>query len=101
AALAERLLVLPKEQRMAALEKMSPADLRLLATALRPELRNRLLVDFSPPEREALLALNNPNGVVTAELMQAKLLRAIYSQRQLQEVMTDFWFNHFNVFIFK
>jgi uncharacterized protein (DUF1800 family) len=33
-----------------------------------------------------------------AELMQAKLLRALYSDRQLEEVMVDFWFNHFNVF---
>jgi uncharacterized protein (DUF1800 family) len=31
-------------------------------------------------------------------LVQAKLLRAIYSEHQLEEVMTDFWFNHFNVF---
>jgi len=38
-------------------------------------------------EREAL-----------GELMQAKVLRAAYSDRQLQEVMVDFWFNHFNVF---
>src|SRR5204863_5276168 len=28
---------------------------------------------------------------------EQKLLRAIYSDRQLQEVLTDFWFNHFNV----
>lgn len=35
------------------------------------------------------------------ELQQAKILRAVYSERQLQEVMTDFWFNHFNVFIQK
>ena len=27
-----------------------------------------------------------------------KILRAVYSERQLQEVLTDFWFNHFNVF---
>ena len=33
-----------------------------------------------------------------AELSQARLVRAIYSERQLQEVMVDFWFNHFNVF---
>jgi uncharacterized protein (DUF1800 family) len=33
--------------------------------------------------------------------MQAKLLRAIYSERQLDEVMTDFWFNHFNVYLGK
>ncbi|MGE0128409.1 MAG: DUF1800 domain-containing protein [Blastocatellales bacterium] len=32
------------------------------------------------------------------ELQQAKLLRAVFSERQLQEVMVDFWFNHFNVF---
>jgi uncharacterized protein (DUF1800 family) len=35
---------------------------------------------------------------VFAELAEAKLLRAVYSERQLEEVLTDFWFNHFNVF---
>jgi uncharacterized protein (DUF1800 family) len=34
----------------------------------------------------------------TTELMQAKILRAAYSDRQLEEVLVDFWFNHFNVF---
>ena len=38
---------------------------------------------------------------VLGELMQQKLLRAAYSERQLQEVMVDFWFNHFNVFMGK
>ncbi|MGC1492643.1 MAG: DUF1800 family protein, partial [Candidatus Acidiferrum sp.] len=32
---------------------------------------------------------------VVAELSMAKVTRAIYSQRQLQQVMDDFWFNHF------
>jgi uncharacterized protein (DUF1800 family) len=32
------------------------------------------------------------------QLSRAKLLRAVSSQRQLREVMVDFWFNHFNVF---
>ena len=31
------------------------------------------------------------------ELRSAKILRAIYSRRQLAEVLTDFWFNHLNV----
>ncbi len=35
---------------------------------------------------------------VVAELGMAKVTRAIYSQRQLEQVMDDFWFNHFNVF---
>jgi uncharacterized protein (DUF1800 family) len=34
---------------------------------------------------------------VMVELAEQKLLRAVYSERQLQEVLTDFWFNHFNV----
>jgi len=35
---------------------------------------------------------------VVAELSMAKVTRAVYSQRQLQQVMDDFWFNHLNVF---
>ena len=31
------------------------------------------------------------------ELSQQKIIRAVYSERQLEEVLTDFWFNHFNV----
>ena len=35
---------------------------------------------------------------VVEELGMAKVTRAVYSERQLQQVMDDFWFNHFNVF---
>jgi uncharacterized protein (DUF1800 family) len=35
---------------------------------------------------------------VYTDLAQQKILRAAYSERQLEEVMVDFWFNHFNVF---
>jgi uncharacterized protein (DUF1800 family) len=38
---------------------------------------------------------------VVEELAMAKVARAIYSERQLQQVMDDFWFNHFNVFAAK
>ena len=37
-------------------------------------------------------------GRILRELSQAKLVRAAYSENQLLEVMTDFWFNHFNVY---
>jgi uncharacterized protein (DUF1800 family) len=36
-------------------------------------------------------------NTVLLELSEQKVLRAVYSERQLQEVLTDFWFNHFNV----
>lgn len=35
------------------------------------------------------------------EMMSAKVARAVTSERQLQEVMTDFWENHFSVFVGK
>jgi uncharacterized protein (DUF1800 family) len=35
---------------------------------------------------------------VVDELQAAKVMRAVYSQRQLDEVLVDFWMNHFNVF---
>jgi hypothetical protein len=38
-----------------------------------------------------------PKEQVQAELQQASVLRAVYSRRQLQEVMTQFWSDHFNV----
>ena len=37
-------------------------------------------------------------GAVVAQLQSARVARAIASNRQLEEVMTDFWLNHFNIF---
>jgi uncharacterized protein (DUF1800 family) len=39
-----------------------------------------------------------PPQQLTQELQASRILRAVYSERQLQEVMVDFWTNHFNVF---
>jgi uncharacterized protein (DUF1800 family) len=41
--------------------------------------------------------LENPQRIMY-ELNASRILRAVYSERQLQEVMVDFWTNHFNVF---
>jgi uncharacterized protein (DUF1800 family) len=63
--------------------------------------RQALLAGLTPQQRETVVALNHPEAVVDNEVQSAKLLRAVYSQRQFEEVLTDFWFNHFNVFIGK
>jgi uncharacterized protein (DUF1800 family) len=47
--------------------------------------------------QQQLAKLQGPNRII-AELSMAKVDRAVYSNRQLQAVMEDFWFNHFNVF---
>ena len=51
--------------------------------------------DGQPPK--ALSDMQQKANRVVLELSEQKLLRAVYSERQLQEVLTDFWFNHFNV----
>ena len=50
--------------------------------------------EMSPDQAEAV----HKERQALLQLVQAKLLRAAYSDRQLEEVMVDFWFNHFNVF---
>ncbi|MEK7446965.1 MAG: DUF1800 domain-containing protein [candidate division NC10 bacterium] len=57
------------------------------------EMGRKEMMDAFPPERRP--------SVITAQMQSAKVLRAVMSERQLQEVMVDFWFNHFNVFAHK
>jgi len=49
--------------------------------------------EATPAQRMAQADANR----VLLELSEQKILRAVYSERQLEEVLTDFWFNHFNV----
>jgi uncharacterized protein (DUF1800 family) len=97
---AEELLNLPPDQRMQEIIKMPPDEQRALLNG-KSDTRDQVMATLSPEQRETAMALLNPQQVVQSEVMQAKLLRATYSERQLQEVMTDFWFNHFNVFVGK
>ncbi len=62
--------------------------------------------DASPATRRALYRdlrdrapqMEGPPRQVVDELQAAKLLRAVYAERQLEEVLVDFWMNHFNVY---
>ncbi len=96
----DHLLKLPPDERYKAIMKM-PVDERLdLAKTYKGPRAMQLVDDMKPEQRETVEAMIQPQAVL-GELAEAKLLRAIYSNRQLDEVMTDFWFNHFNVFIGK
>ena len=98
---ADAMLDMTPEQRMQELARMSPQELRAFNRALSPEERQQFMSAFNPQQREAVMGMFAPQQVIAGELQQGKLLRAVYSERQLDEVMTDFWFNHFNVFINK
>lgn len=56
--------------------------------------------------REELARVMRASGVkpiqeLHRQLVNQKVLRALYSNNQLKEVLTDFWFNHFNVSLTK
>jgi uncharacterized protein (DUF1800 family) len=53
----------------------------------------RAMLDRPAPEKRPVR--------IVAEMQAARLVRAIESERQLEEAMVDFWFNHFNVFAAK
>ena len=102
ARIAGKLFALPKKDRIAALNAETAEDRIAFANNLPNDQRAQLLADFSPREREAVLAMQGGVGAqyrIGEELSQAHILRQILTERQLSEVMTDFWFNHFNVFL--
>jgi uncharacterized protein (DUF1800 family) len=88
-------------QRMAALEALPAGQQDEVITALGPGMRQAIFPAASPALRRKLELANGPAQVVARDLMEAKMFRAVYSPRQLEEVLDDFWFNHFNVFLQK
>ncbi len=64
-------------------------------------MRMQLFVAAGPDMRRRIQSANGPQSVVAQDLVEAKLLRTVYSNRQLEEVLVVFWYNHFNVFIEK
>jgi uncharacterized protein (DUF1800 family) len=98
---AQTLIAMPPDKRFSELCTFTPAQLKSLRRSVRPDDRLKLVEGFTPQQFEAIAAFATPQGVVAAEDVQTKLLRDIYSERQLNEVMVDFWLNHFNVYIKK
>jgi uncharacterized protein (DUF1800 family) len=86
------------DQKRALFERMPPEKLEETLIALPRPQRQQLVPIVPTAARRTIMLLNAPQQVVAFDLLDAKLLRAIESNRQLAEVMDDFWFNHFNVF---
>ena len=70
-----------------------------------PELETRLArlptLGYSLSQAVALYGSDNVQGLrqLIDDFTSAKVIRAVHGVNQLQEVMVDFWFNHFNVYI--
>jgi len=96
-----QILALPPQQRVAELAAMQPADFDNFIKSLRPPQRVALNAGLTPELKLTVAALENPERLVGEDLIAQRLTRDIYSSAQLQEVMTDFWLNHFNVYLRK
>ena len=98
---AVKIINLPPEERMRKVLGMAPADF----VAFRQSLSGAEVAQFgqglSPQQKEIFAAMQNSTRMVGAEEMESRLVRDIYSDRQLEAVMTDFWLNHFNVYVRK
>jgi uncharacterized protein (DUF1800 family) len=98
---AVKILNLPPDERIRKVLAMSPQEV----VAFRQSLSGRELAQFgqglNPQQKEILAAIQNSTRMVATEEMQSRLMRDIYSERQLEAVMTDFWLNHFNVYVRK
>jgi hypothetical protein len=84
------------ERELATLE-----TLQLDPVQLFKEYHPRLEKRGAKADPDALKAARERARVIMQQAAQARILRAIESPRQLEEVMVDFWFNHFNVFAAK
>lgn len=78
--------------------KTLPEDTQVQVLARMPAVRQKLMPMLDPDllAKVQQAAKNGPGGAGQA-LAQAKFYRAIESESQLEEVMADFWYNHFNV----
>jgi uncharacterized protein (DUF1800 family) len=89
-------------QQRLALFQTFPADKQDDILLALPQGVRQVLFTVAPPDLRRKIELTaGPQQVVARDLTEGKLLRAIYSNRQLEEVLTDFWFNHFNVYLDK
>ena len=98
---AVKILNLPPDERMRRILAMPPSELIAFRRSLSQAELAEAAEGLSPMQRETLAALQGSPRMIGAELLQSRMLRDVYSERQLEAVMTDFWLNHFNVYIKK
>jgi uncharacterized protein (DUF1800 family) len=98
---AVKIINLPPDERMRKVIAMAPNDFVAFRQSLSAAEVAQFTQGLGPQQREIFAAMQNSTRMIGAEEMQVRLLRDIYSDRQLEAVMTDFWLNHFNVYVRK
>jgi uncharacterized protein (DUF1800 family) len=83
------------------LDQYPPQDVAAKRLGMKVDEYQKHLQDLAKqPGGTNTLPFKDQNEIVN-DVMEAKMIRAVYSERQLEEQLSDFWFNHFNIFIYK
>ena len=98
---AMKLIAMDPADRFKAIMALSPNQLQRMRGAAGPVMGPALTAGMTPEQKEILVALPGSVRMIALESMESRLMRDIYSDRQLEAVMTDFWLNHFNVYVRK
>ena len=86
------------EEKRTLLAGLSDAKADELLVALAAPGRRALVPVATTSMRRKIVLLTQPQQVIAYDLNESKLQRAIYSNHQLEELMVDFWYNHFNIY---
>ena len=98
---AVKIINLPPDERMRRIMAMAPDEWMGFRRSLSRAELSEVAEGLTPVQRETLTALTGSPRMIGEELLESRMLRDIYSDRQLEAVMTDFWLNHFNVYLRK
>ena len=82
-------------EQLARLETLQMSPVQLIRDYRQRPRQNQQQQQLTP---EMLMAARQKSRQILQQAIQGRLLNAVESPRQLQEVMVDFWYSHFNVF---
>jgi uncharacterized protein (DUF1800 family) len=87
------------ESRLARFDTLTMSNAEMMETFYRPivEARRERKKEDADRDPQMMREMRRQSQKVMRQLSGQRILRAVESERQLHEVMVDFWMNHFNV----
>jgi len=93
------ILALPPDARVLRILALEPAELVTFRRSLSQAELAGVARDLSPQQKEIFAALQGSARMIGAEVLESRIERDVYSRREVEAVITDFWLNHFSVYL--
>jgi len=93
------VLALEPQARYERLLAMNPLEMLAFRKSITRDGKSAdVVAGMDAKQTEAVNAMANDQQTVKDETVEARIVRDVYSERQLEAVMDDFWLNHFSVY---